>query len=209
MTPYYSDDLVTIYHADCRELLPELDVAAVVTDPPYGIGYDPLHGGNGSKMWGALRITGDAEPFDPSFMRWLNVPMVLWGANNYADRLPASGGWFVWDKTPRGIREGFIASHAELAWTNLTTRVHKFPLEWQGNLRNGEGFHHPTQKPIALMRWCMGFFDQDVTDPFMGSGSTLVAAKELGRRAVGIEIDERWCEIAAIRCRQEVLGLSA
>lgn len=212
MKPYYQDDLVTLYHGDCREWMPTLKPDdAILTDPPYGIDYDPLHGGNGSKMWGRARIHGDDGPFDPAFL--LGHPSILWGANHYANRLPASGGWLVWDKTPRGIRGGFIASHAELAWTNLGTRVHKFALEWQGNLRNGEGFHHPTQKPVALMRWCIGLLpdddDQLILDPFCGSGSTLVAAKEMGRRAVGIEIDERWCERAAVRCSQEVLGLLA
>ena len=207
MTPYYQDDLVTIYHGDARDVLPTLTYDAILSDPPYGIDYDPLHGGNGSKMWGTTRVTGDDQAFDPAFL--LGAPAILWGANHYANRLPASGGWLVWDKTPRGIREGFIASHAELAWTNATTRVHKFALEWQGNLRNGEGFHHPTQKPIALLRWCLGFLDGLVIDPFTGSGSTLVAAKDVGRQAIGIEIEERWCEVAANRCSQEVLGLSA
>ncbi len=205
MTPYYADDLVTIYHGDAREILPDIAADSIVSDPPYGIDYVPLHGGNGSKMWGSTRVTGDSEPFDPAFL--LSRPAILWGGNHYADRLPASGGWLVWDKTPRGIREGFIASHAELAWTNVTSRVHKFSLEWQGNLRNGEGFHHPTQKPVALMRWCLSFVAGTIVDPFCGSGSTLVAAKEAGRSAIGIEIEERWCEIAARRCSQEVLGL--
>lgn len=207
MKPYYEDDAVTIYHGDCREILLTLTFDAILADPPYGIEYNPLHGGNGSKMWGEFSITGDDGDFDPSFL--LPTPAILWGANHYAPRLPASGGWLVWDKTPRGIREGFVASHAELAWTNVTSRVHKFALEWQGTVRNGEGFFHPTQKPIALMRWCLGFLGGLVVDPFLGSGSTLVAAKDLGRSAIGIEIEERWCEIAARRCSQEVLGLSA
>jgi DNA modification methylase len=209
--PYYEHAGVTIYHGDCRELdFVALGIypACVVTDPPYGVDYKPLRGSNGSKMWGDEKVTGDASPFDPADVVALGLPTILWGANHYASRLPDSSGWFVWDKTPKGIREGFIYSHAEMAWTNLTTRTHKFALEWQGADRNGEDFLHPTQKPVALMRWCIGFCpDGSILDPFMGSGTTLRAAKDLGRRAIGIEIEERYCEIAARRCEQEVLDL--
>lgn len=211
MTPYYDDGQCVIYHGDCREILPLLtvDVGLLLSDPPYGISYKPLRGSNGSKMWGDEVVTGDAEPFDPRHLLGYSR-MVLFGANHYADKLPASGGWIVWDKTPKGIREGFIYSHAELAWSNVMGRVEKFPLEWQGNSRQGEDFLHPTQKPIALMRWIIERFTQpeDVTvDPYMGSGTTLVAAKQLGRKAIGIEIEERYCEIAAQRLSQSTLGL--
>ena len=213
MKPYYDEGGITIYHGDCREVLPRLtiDVGLLLSDPPYGIDYKPLRGSNGSKMWGMETVTGDAEPFDPSHL--LRYPrLVLFGANHYADKLPASGGWIVWDKTPRGIREGFIYSHAELAWSNVTGHVEKFVLEWQGNSRQGEDFLHPTQKPIALMRWVIQRFGDGgevVVDPYMGSGTTLVAAQELRRRAIGIEIEERYCEIAAKRLSQQTLGLTA
>lgn len=213
MTPYYDDGTCVIYHGDCREVLPAvanpIDVGLLLSDPPYGIDYKPLRGANGSKMWGTETVTGDAEPFDPAhLLRYRRV--VLFGANHYADRLPPSGGWIVWDKTPRGIRDGFIYSHAELAWSNVIGRVEKFALEWQGASRQGEDFLHPTQKPIALMRWIIQRFSEEddlVVDPYLGAGSTLVAAKEVGRRAIGIEIEERYCEIAAKRLSQETLGL--
>ena len=210
MKPYYQDEAVTLYHGDCREILPQLElVDLVLTDPPYGIDYKPLRGSNGSKMWGNERVSGDAEPFDPTFL--LTFPrLVLFGANHYAHLLPPSGGWIVWDKSPAGPRVGFIYSHAELAWTNLTNHIEKFSLEWEGNSRNGEPFLHPTQKPVALMREIIARFgdvDGIALDPFAGSGTTLRAAKDLGRKAIGIEIEERYCEIAAKRMSQMVLPL--
>jgi site-specific DNA-methyltransferase (adenine-specific) len=222
MKPYYQDSAVTIYHGDCREIIPTLGWAstveggleavpswdAILADPPYGINYKPLRGSNGSKKWGNEIVTGDATPFDPAPLLIRRRPTILWGANHYASKLPDSGGWLVWDKSPGGIREGFIYSHAELAWTNLSSRVSKFSLEWQGSDRgDGELFLHPTQKPVALMRWCLAMLPGVVLDPFCGSGTTLRAAKDLGRKAIGIEIEEHYCEIAAKRCAQEVLEL--
>jgi site-specific DNA-methyltransferase (adenine-specific) len=123
-----------------------------------------------------------------------------------------SRGWLVWDK-----RDGdgpTDQSDAELAWTNVLTVVRAFSARWRGAMREGreqvEGRVHVNQKPVALMAWVLRFMPPGpVLDPFMGSGSTLVAAKNNGAMAIGIEIDERYCEAAARRCRQEVLGLSA
>lgn len=159
-------------------------------------------------MWGNETVTADDVPFDPSFLLSYEH-LILWGANHYADALPRSGGWFVFDKCPNGIRNGFIYSHCELAWTNIMSRVQKFSLEWQGADRNGESFLHPTQKPIPLMQWCLSFAPDAVAilDPFMGSGTTLRAAKDLGRKCIGIELEEKYCEIAAKRLAQEVLAL--
>jgi len=211
LTPYYDDgNGIVIYHGDCREILPHLPkVDLVLTDPPYGINYKPLRGSNGSKMWGKETVVNDNRPFDPAFiLGFKNV--IMWGANHYAAQLPNSGGWLVFDKCPNGSRDGFIYSHCELAWTNVISRVQKFAIEWQGCDRNGEGFHHPTQKPIPLMAWCIGLASDanTILDPFMGSGTTLRAAKDLGRKCIGIEIEEKYCEIAAKRLRQEVLNLT-
>lgn len=215
MTPYYQDDLVTIYHGDCREVLPLVagGASVVVTDPPYGMRYQ--HGfRKGGIAYGndGVSIVGDHEPFDPAHLLALGLPTVLFGANHYADRLPASRGWLVWDK-----RDGdgpTDQSDAELAWTNVLSVVRAFSARWRGAMREGreqiEGRVHVNQKPVALMAWVLGFVPEGtVLDPYCGSGSTLVAAKDMGRRAIGIEIEERYCEIAARRCSQEVLGLSA
>jgi site-specific DNA-methyltransferase (adenine-specific) len=214
VTPYYQDDLVTIYHADCRLMdLTALGADVLVTDPPYGMAYQHGFRKGGVAMGNdGVTITGDDEPFDPAQLLALGLPTVLFGANHYADRLPASRGWLIWDK--RDGDSPTDQSDAELAWTNVLTVARLFSARWRGAMRQGreqqEGRQHINQKPIALMAWVLRFVPSGtVLDPYAGSGSTLVAAKDAGRRAIGIEIEERYCEIAANRCRQEFLGLSA
>jgi len=204
--PYYLHDGIAIIHGDCREIMPLLPkVNLVLTDPPYGVSHNALHGSNGSKMWGSEKIIGDEKPFDPKPL--LTFPrLIIWGANNFASRLPDSAGWIVWDKSPKGIRKGFVYSHAELAWTNLIGHVEKIECLWEGASRQGEEFLHPTQKPVGLMRELIKQFSSEadvILDPFMGSGTTLRAAKDLRRKAIGIEIEEKYCEIAAKRLEQE------
>lgn len=213
MTPYYDEDGITIYHGDCREILPPLEVDAILTDPPYGMDYQ--HGARlGGRRLGSdgQRIEGDQEPFDPCHIIEGGCPTIMWGGNHYADRLPPSRGWLVWDK--RHGRPSNDQSDVELAWSNFLTTARQFSLYWNGNVRTGreqaEGRVHVNQKPVALMHWCLDFLDVHlgtVADPYMGSGSTLLAAKERGVRAIGIELDERYCEIAAKRLAQGVLAL--
>lgn len=210
-TPYYSDDAVTIYHGDCRDIAPDLKADVVVTDPPYGIDYNPERSRKTPRRHGAAifaqdwnRVVGDADTFDPEWLLALKRPTTLWGANHYSDRLTV-GGWAVWVK---GRPEGFAASDAEMAWSNDFAGVKAIDHLWSGFRRASEvnEHYHPTQKPLVVMRWLLGFVSEGVVlDPYMGSGSTLRAAKDLGRRAVGIEIEERYCEIAAQRCAQDVL----
>jgi site-specific DNA-methyltransferase (adenine-specific) len=211
MKPYYEHAGIQIYLGDCRDVLSLLSVPAILTDPPYGISYCPLRGSNGSKMWGHEVVTGDDNRFDPSHLvidRARYPRVVLWGANNYSHLLPASRGWLCWDKTSDGIRHGFVYSHFELGWTNFLTRAQKFSLNWQGADREGEDFLHPTQKPLGLMEWCVDLMGdvETICDPYMGSGTTLIAAKNRGKRAIGIEIEEKYCEIAAKRLSQEVFN---
>jgi len=216
MKPYYQDDYCTVYHGDCREILPTLPkVDLVLTDPPYGIGFKQTKtsGRSNKKHWNIKHtdtIAGDDVNFEPSL--FVNQPAILWGANNYSSRLPDSGGWLVFDKKRTdATRAGFIASDAELAWTNLFNTVRLFSYLWNGLCRQSEiGEHyHVMQKPVALMNWCFSFSPDTTTtlDPFMGSGTTLRAAKDLRRKAIGIEIEEKYCEIAVKRLQQEVLAL--
>jgi site-specific DNA-methyltransferase (adenine-specific) len=201
--PYYQDDLITIYHGDCRVFLPYVPtLALIVTDPPYGIDHTP------SSYWGKQKIEGDHEPFDPAHLLTFGGA-VIFGANHFADKLPPSAGWIVWNKRDR-VSRNLPGSDAELAWTDLLNQVRIFTHVWVPHTLRTEPAYHPTQKPVALMyRILMELGDGEdmIVDPYMGSGSTLLAAKSLGQRAIGIEIEERYCEIAASRLAQEVLAV--
>jgi DNA modification methylase len=205
--PYYQDGAVTIYHADCREILPELPkVDLVLTDPPYGIGRDGQKqstGGHGGRK-GYDFMGWDAErPSREAFRLILRASThaVIWGGNYFADMLPASGKWLVWDKGQR-----INQSDGELAWTSEQGAIRIFTQNRVVLMQDGAV--HPTQKPVKLMQWCIQMFPiGTILDPFMGSGTTLRAAKDLGRKAIGIEIEEKYAEIAARRMAQEVLDL--
>jgi hypothetical protein len=154
------------------------------------------------------KIIGDDVLFDPSFLKGLGKPMILWGANHYANCLPSSGGWLIWDKSQPDKWEKVSFSHCELAWTNIrnSTRIHR--QVWMGVVRSGEANSqpvlHPTQKPVELMGWCLGFLPnaQTILDPFMGSGTTLVACQRMGRHGIGIELDPAYFDIACKRVEQ-------
>lgn len=211
MKPYFTDKGIVIYHGDCREVLPSMPMAdLLLTDPPYGINYKHgLRRGGVALGTDSISIVGDDEPFEPRFMLDRATKIILWGANHYAERLPSTRGWLVWDK--RGGVNINDQSDCELAWTNFLTTVRMFYRQWNGAVRGGreqrEGRFHVSQKPVELIVWCIGLSKTSgvILDPFMGSGTTLRAAKDLGRQAIGIEIEERYCEIAAKRLSQEVL----
>lgn len=208
MKPYYEHAGVTIYHGDCRAVVPGLTgIGAVVSDPPYGIALDTT--ARWPWLTDHLPVANDDLPFDPAWLLALDVPTILWGANHYASRLPDARGWLSWDKA---TRNGLDLKQAEIefAWTNCITRPRAFRHMWSGNYRASERGtrFHPTQKPVALLLWCLSLLpdaEAVVLDPYAGAGPTLIAAKQLGRRAIGIEIEERYCEIAAKRLGQEVL----
>lgn len=215
MTPYYQEKGITIYHGDCREILPQLDpVDLVLTDPPYGIG----EAAGANKSRGKLAMakdygcqSWDDKPIEQSFITSIMFKakyMIMFGGNFYS--MHPSSCWLVWDKNNTGD-----FADAELAWTNLKKAVRLFKYTWNGMLQQHMGYeketrYHPTQKPIAVMEWCIQQAPDDVKtilDPFMGSGTTLVAAKNLGRQAIGIELEEKYCEIAVRRLAQGVLPL--
>jgi site-specific DNA-methyltransferase (adenine-specific) len=214
VTPYYEHGGIVIYHGDCREIMPSLGLFdAVVTDPPYGIAHPTDYARRGRAPAAPCRdyapVHGDDAPFDPRWLLGIGGAHILWGANHYASRLPDSGGWLVWDKErPDDLDQ----ATCELAWTDCVKGVRRLRYLWNGMIRKGdEDLVHPTQKPTALMAWCLTLRWTNeyatILDPFMGSGTTLRAAKDLGRKAIGIEIEERYCEIAAKRLEQEVLAL--
>jgi site-specific DNA-methyltransferase (adenine-specific) len=209
VTPYYQDDHVTLYHSLWEDVDPALLRADVlVTDPPYGIDWDGDSTGRGGNKH--ARIHGDDRPFDPAPLLAMGLPTVLWGANHFGSRLPDSPSWLVWDKREYDMAN--TQADCEMAWTNLGGPARMFRHYWMGMLRASEQgtAYHPTQKPVALMSWVLSRCPEGtVLDPYAGAGPTLVAAKSMGRRAIGVEMAEVYCERAANRLRQEVLGLIA
>lgn len=218
MTPYYEQSGVTIYHGsalvvlDMFEGLRMQSFDLLLTDPPYGIG--EARGKNKSR--GKLAVSKDygvsswddhpareAIQMARRFARW----HIIFGGNYY--ELPPARCWLVWDKD-NGEND---FADCELAWTNLLKAVRKLTYRWAGMLQAPgcpkEERQHPTQKPEAVMRWALMHApdSRTVLDPFMGSGTTLVAAKRLGKTATGIEREEKYCEIAAKRLQQEALPL--
>lgn len=217
--PYYQDAAVTLYHGDCREILPTLaGVSLVVADPPYGQNERTARGkagrGHGPKWDRPARdfppVYGDDQPFDPSQL--VSLPrVIIFGGQRFADRLPMSPSWIVWDKRDGGPSDD--NGDCEMAWSNLGGPPRLFSHKWRGLVKASERARslHPTQKPVALASWILCRWTQPgdlVVEPYMGAAFVCVASKNLGRRAIGIEIEERYCEIAARRLSQEVLPLS-
>jgi site-specific DNA-methyltransferase (adenine-specific) len=237
LKPYYEHKGVTIYHGDCREVLPEIcpitgwptfrkinPIDLVLTDPPYGINVDVLRYAhqreNAERGHEFNRIRGDDIVLDYSFLFEAGKWRVIWGANNWPQQLPfdsSRDGWLCWDKRVSEAADAILGSPFELACV-LGKRLYKIARFQHCGAKNADGQEHlhrlhPTQKPVVLMKWCIqqfpyGDIPLSILDPFMGSGSTLVAAKDLGRRAIGIEIEEKYCEIAAKRLSQEVLDFA-
>ena len=216
MTPYYDHAGIQIFHGDCREILPELGpVDLVLTDPPYGIDWNTDYTRFTNSIANSPRkahqkIVGDSGDFDIDiiFGDW---ELIWWGAHLAPWKIKAHGSWLVWDK--RFDNGKSFLSDAELAWWSQGKGVYIFKHTWQGMIRNKTGEprrrNHPNEKPLSLMKWCIEKAKSTglICDPYMGSGTTLRAAKDLDRKAIGIEIEEKYCEIAAKRLSQEVLQL--
>lgn len=201
--------------ADCLEVLPILQrIDAVVTDPPYGINYNPTRSPSSAasgKRKELKKVDGDAEAFDPSHLLTKSDRFVIWGANYFSSKLPDAGGWLVWDKRDGGsVFRGFAMSDCELAWCNVGRMVRMISHRWCGHLRDSsrERFVHPTQKPVPVMEWSIEQLkiekDGIVLDPYMGSGTTGVAAIKLGLRFIGIEKDPGYFEVAKDRINRAV-----
>lgn len=216
--PYYEDEAVTIYHGDCREVLPHLQhFDAVIGDPPYGVeweGNQRFSGGNTRRGKGTRHaaIIGDDEPFDPSPWLGFACPVVLWGANHFWGKLP-SGAALVWQKRNDDALGTFL-SDAEIAYMNVGVGVYVFVKVFAGSSRaiDGsvgayKGSLHPNQKPVSLMTWCMTRakipFDATVLDPYMGSASTGIACIRTGRKFIGIDKDLQHVKTAVERIRVE------
>jgi site-specific DNA-methyltransferase (adenine-specific) len=218
MLPYYQDDSTTLYHGRWQDVLAQVTlprVDLVLTDPPYGVGWDARYSRlrianpllAAKKDWPP--IVGDEAPFDPT--PWVGYPQViLWGANCYSNRLPM-GRWLVWDKRYKSGKT-FLPSHGEVAWMKGGHGVRLYQQTWIGVSRSALHVSerpvrslHPTQKPVALMQWCLDLAQgkrqrvRRVFDPYCGSGSVLIAAKSRGLHAIGIECEEAYCATTARR----------
>ena len=226
MMPYYEHAGITIYHGDCRDVLASLKADVLVTDPPYGVNLGS-HGGATDRRTGRNRhlVKGPYATYIDSPENFLSVvvPAVtaalaivdrgaVFCAGHMAFDFPrpaAIGGVFLPAATGRCVWGFNSFAHCLLYGTAPDLSLGSKPIGIRSTAR-AEASAHPCPKPLPWMKWAVALVSrpgETVLDPFMGSGTTLLAAKDLGRRAIGIEIDERYCEIAAERLSQEVLQL--
>jgi DNA modification methylase len=206
MKPYYEESGITIYHGDCREILPTLPKCdLLLTDPPYGIlaksgsAATRRSGGNKDNGHIAWDVSVDSE-FISQLLLSSNSAMI-WGGCHL--ELPPTFGYLIWDKQIDGLNFG----EAEFCWTNgrFAPRIFRYRA-----VGIDGGKVHPTQKPIALIKYCLSFFPdaKTVLDPFAGSGTTGVACKAMGLQCTMIEREEKYCAIAVERLRQSVFNFS-
>ena len=200
MKPYYQDEWVTIYHGDCREILPQLPkVDLVLTDPPYGI----------------TKAEWDVVPSTETFERLFNISerQIIFGGH-FMD-LPSKDGWIIWNKMPF-LKNG---NQAELIWTSFLKKNIIIDFRYAGNVVGDtkrpnykrEKTVFTSEKPFEFVTLLIDKYSNKndlILDPFLGSGTTAKAAKALNRKCIGIEIEEKYCEIAAKRCSQSVMTLN-
>ncbi len=229
MRPYYEHAGVTIYHGDCREVLVSVSADVMITDPPYGIGlmtktsdYRQSSAFDGGESLKASVLYRD----DPLYVGSLIHAVMPYALQNFDRSVVFSGPAMLWSYpepaavgavfTPNGAGRcawGFQCVHPVLFYGRdpyLVDGKGARPNSFRTEQPNREKFDHPCPKPYEWMTWAVQRASrpgETVVDPFMGSGTTLVAAKHLLRKAIGIEIEERYCEIAAKRLQQEALPL--
>lgn len=228
-TLYHSEPGVEVHCGRVEDVLATIDpksVALLSADPPYGVneqtnrkskgrgktGHGNLDGGRAKDSHDFPPVEGDREPFDPAPL--LAFPRVaLWGANHYADKLPASPSWIFWDK--RAGTTSDDNADGEMAWTNLGGPARMFSHLWRGLCRASENNTrrvHPTQKPVALYSWLFSWRTKPgdlIVAPYAGSGPDVLAARNLGRRVIAIESVESYCAEIVKRLRQPLLPMTA
>lgn len=211
--PYYQDDAVTLYHGDCREIVPQLGrFDLLLTDPPYGHNYESNHGASWSGA--AIANDNDTSARDEILALMRGTPAAVFGSWKRAR--PACRAVLVWDKGP-----AFGMGDLSFPWKNSFEEIYIIGDGWAGSRDEGvikghiqvswesKGRCHPNQKPETLMSYLISKHPAPtILDPFAGSGTTGRAAKDLGRKCVLIEREEKYCEIAARRMGQEVLPFS-
>jgi len=215
MDPYYTDDMVTLYHGDCLEIDEWLDADVLVTDPPYGMAY--------VSGWMRQKSERVAVANDQT-IGVRNAALTMWGIKPAAvfgtwriARPDNTAALLIWHKAKVGAGMGDLS----MPWGNSTEEIYILGAGWRGKRisnviatyeqRGGANglaaeVGHPTPKPVQLMEHIIERApDGVIADPFAGSGSTLLAARNLGRHAIGVELEERYCEIIARRLSQGVL----
>ena len=211
--PYFETELGVLYNADCLDVMakmPDKCVDLVLTDPPYGIKADKGFGGFGGfgKPIARRKYNDNWDNERPQKvifdnMLRLSVLSIIFGGNYFADILPISTHWLVWDKLNTMPTFG----DCELAYTSSNRKsVKKYTVEYNGLLGQKDIRQHPTQKPVLIMSKIISDYSKDsdiIGDFYLGSGTTAVACEQLGRKWIGIEISEKYCEIAKKRIKYE------
>ena len=217
--PYYSDDSVVLYHGDCLEVTEWLKADVLVTDPPYGINWSQSFGANQHKWRIPVKVVKDVIKNDNSpqardtvLSAWNNRPAVVFGSW----RIPRPLGTqhtLIWHKAGAyaGVRSGhpFISNHEEIyilgrGFVNTGAPLYSVMTTTEPRHVAVQQIGHPTPKPVGLMEKLIDRcpIDWVISDPFAGSGSTLLAARNLGRKCIGVELEERYCELIARRLDQ-------
>lgn len=212
--PYYQDDFVTLYHGDAVELLPHIEADVMVTDPPYGYKYTSSWNGK----WKGFVIPNDNSIAcrDAVLETWGSKPAIVFGSWK-RDRPQNTINTIVWDKgSSPGMGDLSMpwgSSHEEIyilggGFVTVGKRIGSVIRFKNSATTAVQGRLHPNEKPLPLMRYLIERCPLGIlVDPFAGSGSTLRAAKDLGRKSIGIELDEQWLDVIAQKCAQEVMAI--
>jgi DNA modification methylase len=217
--PYYQDENVTIFHGDCREIMPQLSFDVVVTDPPYGIGWSRgANAGRSSAAHAGILNDHDTTARDEAHaISGHDRPAIMFGSF-YAPAPVNVKQILVWHKpNDAGVVGSTTGFRRDAEPIYLCGDIAKRTVQWSSVLKStrlcireiAEQSGHPHAKPEDIVRQLIELNAGVILDPFMGSGTTLRAAKDLGRHAIGIELDEQYCEIAATRMGQGVLDFGA
>jgi len=203
---------------DCREIIkdwPDGCIDLILTDPPYGIDYAKIQGTRPNEKKRKV-FEGDKIPIDMTFLFNRPEPKIIFGANNFWKQIPTRGRWLCWDKRTKISADKTLGSPFELAWINREHGYNRIYRVMHGGVINNDQYYgerkrwHPTQKPINLMRLILEDFSKPndiILDPFCGSGTTCIAAALIGRRYIGIDIDEQYCEISRKRIKRITSGM--
>lgn len=218
MIPYYQDEFVTLYHGDCMDSLEKWTTADVlVTDPPYGISWSQREYASDNQTKNVIANDGDTAIRDAALKAWGKRPWIVFGSWK-APRPADTKTRLIWHKTgsnPGPLNAAFMSNDEEIYVSAGGFRKSSPPLRSvittnESRSTQVQRIGHPTPKPVGLMEILVDRCPPGViADPFAGSGATLIAAKNLGRKAVGVEMEEKYCEIIAKRCAQDVLDFGA